>query len=53
MKPEDVNAIITVLRKYSAAVETKLYWDMSTREARAELSEIDRLIAVLISYKHS
>lgn len=47
MKTEDIDEIIFMLRKYSIAIETKLYWDMSTREARVELSKIDHLVAIL------
>jgi hypothetical protein len=47
MTPADAAAILTILRKYIRAVETKLYWDMSTSEARKEIAETERLAAVV------
>ena len=47
MKPEDIEAIIATLKKYAHAVETKLYWDMSTGKAREETAETIRLIELL------
>lgn len=47
MTPDDATVILAILRKYIRAVETKLYWDMSTSEARKEIAETERLIAVV------
>lgn len=47
MTPEDYAAAARVVRKYVAAVETKLCWDMSTREAKIEVAEAERLAALL------
>lgn len=47
MKPEDIEAIIATLKKYAYAVETKLYWDMSTSKARGEIAETNRLVELL------
>lgn len=37
------------LRKYARAVETKLYWNMSTSEAKKEIAEAERLAELLES----
>lgn len=47
MKYEDAIAAARIARKYAAAVETKLYWDMTTREARAEIAEASRVAELL------
>lgn len=48
MNREDLEAAADFLRKYATAVETKLYWNMSTREAKAEIQEAKRLASLLI-----
>jgi len=47
MKCEDLIAAAKLMRKYSTAVETTLYWNMTTREAKEEIKEADRLAALL------
>jgi len=47
MKREDLVAAADFLRKYATAVETKLYWSMSTSEAKAEIKEVKRLASIL------
>ena len=49
MNRDDLEAAAILLRKYAAAVETKLYWSMSTREARQEIAETKRLAELLES----
>ena len=47
MTRTDLEAIVHVLRKYASAVETTLYWNMSTSEAKKEIAETERLMAVV------
>jgi hypothetical protein len=47
MKREDLLAAADFLRKYATAVETKLYWNMSTSEAKNEIKEVKRLAGLL------
>jgi hypothetical protein len=47
MKREELKAAADFLRKYATAVETKLYWDMSTSEAKNEIREAKRLATLL------
>ncbi len=47
MKREDLASAADFLRKYAVAVETKLYWSMSTSEAKAEIKEARRLASML------
>lgn len=47
MNREDMEAMAAIVRKYAVAVETTLYWKMTTGEARRELTEAQRLLAVL------
>jgi hypothetical protein len=47
MTLEDMHAAAELLRKYATAVETKLYWNMSTSEAKAEIKEAKRLASIL------
>lgn len=48
MKREDLLAAADFLKKYAVAVETKLYWSMSTSEAKAEINEAKRLASLLV-----
>ena len=47
MKYEDLIAASAMLRKYASAIETTLYWDMSTRDAKAAIIEAQRLADLL------
>lgn len=47
MTREEMKAAADFLRKYVAAVETKLYWNMSTSEAKAEIKEAKHLATLL------
>ena len=47
MRPEDYRIAALIVRKYVAAVETKLYWDMSTSTARGEITEAKRVAEML------
>jgi hypothetical protein len=47
IKREDMETMAELLRKYAVAVETKLYWNMSTSEAKAEIKEAKRLASIL------
>lgn len=47
MKYEDLIGAAAMLRKYATAVETTLYWNMTTREAKDEIKEIVRLAEAL------
>jgi hypothetical protein len=47
MKREDLLAAADFLKKYATAVETKLYWNMTTSESRAEIKEAKRLVTLL------
>lgn len=47
MTREDMKAAAEMLRKYAVAVETKLYWNMSTSEAKVEIKEAKRLASIL------
>lgn len=49
MTRTDLESIARVLRKYASAVETTLYWNMSTSEAKKEIAETERLMAVVES----
>ena len=47
MRPDDLRLAAVIARKYATAVETKLYWDMSTSGARREISEAERIADLL------
>ena len=47
MRPEDYRIAALIVRKYATAVETKLYWEMSTSVARREISEAERIAGLL------
>lgn len=47
MKYEDIIGAAAMLRKYAVAVETTLYWKMTTREAKDEIKEVIRLAEAL------
>jgi hypothetical protein len=47
MKYEDIIAAARIVRKYIKAVEATLYWNMTTREAREEVAEAERVLDVL------
>ena len=47
MTREEMKAAADFLRKYATAVETKLYWGMSTSAAKNEIKEARRLAALL------
>jgi len=47
MTREDMEAAADFLKKYATAVETKLYWNMSTSEAKNEIKEVKRLAGLL------
>lgn len=47
MKYEDLIAAARVVRKYARAVESTLYWNMTTREAKEEVAEAERIAEVL------
>ena len=47
MTREEMKAAADFLRKYATAVETKLYWGMSTSVAKNEIKEARRLAALL------
>lgn len=47
MRPDDLRLAALIARKYASAVETKLYWDMTTSEAKREVSEAKRLATLL------
>lgn len=44
---EDLTSAVVYLRRYAAAVESKLYMNMSTPEAHAAIEEAERLADVL------
>ena len=43
MKYEDLIAAARIARKYAAAVETKLYWNMTPIEAQGGITEAKRI----------
>lgn len=47
MKYEDLIAAARIARKYAAAVETKLYWNMSPIEASNAITEAERIADIL------
>lgn len=47
MKYEDLLAAARIVRKYIVAVETTLYWKMTTREAKDEMAEATRIAEAL------
>lgn len=47
MKFEDLIAAARVVRKYITAVESTLYWNMSTRAAKDEIAEATRVAEIL------
>ena len=47
MSREELEAAAMIIRKYVVAVETKLYWNMSTSEAKKEIAEAERLAELL------
>jgi len=47
MSREELEAAAMIIRKYVVAVETKLYWNMSTSEARREITEATKLAELL------
>lgn len=47
MRPEDYRIAALIVRKYATAVETKLYWDMSTSAARCEIAEAKKVAEML------
>ena len=56
MKREDLLIAARIVRKYISAVETTLYWNMTTREARdtiAEASAIAEMLEIEASTKNT
>jgi hypothetical protein len=51
MRPEDYRIAALIVRKYAAAVETKLYWEMSTSTARGEIAEAKKVAEMLETEK--
>lgn len=49
MRKEDLQSAAFIVRKYSSAVATTLYWSMSTNDARKEISEAERIAGLLES----
>lgn len=47
MNPDDYIAAARLVRKYATAVETTLYWKMTTREAKEEVLEATRVAELL------
>ncbi len=47
MNPDDYIAAARLVRKYATAVETTLYWKMTTRAAKEEVLEATRLAELL------
>lgn len=47
MNRDDFILAAILMRRYVAAVETTLYWKMSTSEARKEIVEAERILALL------
>lgn len=47
MRRDDFVSAAALMRKYAAAVETTLYWKMSTSEAKKEIAEAERLCDLL------
>ena len=47
MNYDDFIAAAKVVRKYISAVETTLYWKMTTRDARDEIAEAERVADLL------
>lgn len=47
MTKEDLEKIANYLRKYARAVETSLYWKMSTSEAKKEITTAERLAGLV------
>ena len=47
MRSDDLRLAARIARKYATAVETKLYWEMSTSVARREISEAERIAGLL------
>ncbi len=47
MNSDDYIAAARIVRKYATAVETTLYWKMSTREAKEEVIEAARVAGLL------
>jgi len=44
---EDLIAAARIVRKYITAVESTLYWNMSTRQAKDEVEEATRVAELL------
>lgn len=47
MKREDLLVTARIVRKYISAVETTLYWNMTTREARDAIAEATAVAEML------
>ena len=47
MRPDDLRLAAVIARKYASAVETKLYWEMSTSAAKFEIAEANRVAGLL------
>jgi hypothetical protein len=47
VNPDDYIAAARLVRKYATAVETTLYWKMTTREAKEEVLEATRVAELL------
>jgi len=47
MTYEDLIATARVVRKYISAVESTLYWNMSTRQTKDEIAEATRIAELL------
>jgi hypothetical protein len=47
MTYEDLIAAARIARKYISAVESTLYWNMSTRQAKDEVEEATRVAELL------
>jgi hypothetical protein len=47
MKREDLLIAARIVRKYISAVETTLYWNMTTREARDVIAEASTVAEML------
>ena len=50
MKYEDAKAAARICLRYAAAIETKLYMGMGSREAHEKIVEAERLADVLDKY---
>lgn len=47
MRYEDIIAAAVIVRKYIGAVDSTLYWNMTTRQAKDEITEAERVLNLL------